>query len=174
MSKDPTSIELRYDPRHVTIHGVTRHGNHQFEAPAISRITGTLWMGGCVDGLNLPREIVHVVSLYPWESYRYHEDVRSVLSVRTYDDDVSKIDSATIDSVVDWIVSRLLDGQTLVHCQAGLNRSGLYSALALMRMGLDSDSAIRLLREGRDKAVLCNVSFERYLRSRDACGEIAT
>lgn len=58
-------------------------------------------------------------------------------------------------------------GNVLVHCQAGINRSGLINALALIRgpEKLTPDEAINLLREKRDKYVLCNKEFEKFLKS---------
>lgn len=55
-------------------------------------------------------------------------------------------------------------GKVLIHCQAGLNRSGLTAALVLMADGYTADDAIRLLRDKRSPVVLCNQAFERFLR----------
>ena len=59
-------------------------------------------------------------------------------------------------------------GPTLVHCQAGLNRSSLIAAVALILAGVvDSGAeAAALLRERRSPACLCNQSFERWLTHR--------
>jgi len=56
------------------------------------------------------------------------------------------------------------DGPTLVHCQAGLNRSSLVAARALVLGGMTADDAIALIREKRSPACLCNPAFERWLR----------
>jgi protein-tyrosine phosphatase len=66
------------------------------------------------------------------------------------------------------VADRLRQGHTvLVHCQAGLNRSNLIAALALMRLtGCDAAAAIALLREKRSPLVLCNEAFEQYLLAR--------
>lgn len=53
--------------------------------------------------------------------------------------------------------------RVLIRCQAGLNRSGLVMALVLIRDGYDPADAIRLMREKRSPAVLCNGSFTRWL-----------
>jgi protein-tyrosine phosphatase len=54
----------------------------------------------------------------------------------------------------------------VVHCQAGLNRSGLIAALVLMDSGAyGADGAIELLRAKRSEAVLCNQKFVEYLLS---------
>ena len=55
------------------------------------------------------------------------------------------------------------DQSVYVHCRAGLNRSGLICALVLMQRGYSASSAIMLLRQKRDSAVLCNNAFERWL-----------
>lgn len=56
-------------------------------------------------------------------------------------------------------------GPTLVHCQAGLNRSGLVTALALILDGMTPGEAIALLREKRCAAVLCNAAFDGFVRN---------
>jgi protein-tyrosine phosphatase len=63
------------------------------------------------------------------------------------------------------VESYTIGGATAHNCQAGLNRSGLVAALALIRDGMTPAQAIELLRSKRSPAVLCNPTFERYLRS---------
>jgi protein-tyrosine phosphatase len=58
-------------------------------------------------------------------------------------------------------------GKTLVHCQAGLNRSGLVAAVALMKLGRTADEAIKLLRDSRSPMVLCNDTFVSQLHQLD-------
>ena len=70
MSTDPTRIDISFDPRERRMRGYARHGNTPFDVPFVSQITDNLWTGGCEDGLVLPANIAHVVSLYPWETYR--------------------------------------------------------------------------------------------------------
>jgi protein-tyrosine phosphatase len=50
----------------------------------------------------------------------------------------------------------------LVHCAAGINRSGLLSAAALIRGGEDPDEAIRIVRDARAGA-LNNPNFVEML-----------
>jgi protein-tyrosine phosphatase len=54
-----------------------------------------------------------------------------------------------------------------VHCQAGLNRSGLVTALALILNGMSPERAIGLLRQKRTPLVLCNGAFEAWLLGQD-------
>ena len=51
----------------------------------------------------------------------------------------------------------------LIRCQAGVNRSGLVSALVLMLEGYEPHEAIELLRQRRSRVVLSNSHFERWL-----------
>lgn len=127
---------------------------------------GALWQGGCIGGVKLPEDFDFVLSLYPWEKY--------VLGPNTEREEVKMYDSLDqgVDEVYELasdVAARLDEGQkVLVHCQAGLNRSGLVTARALMLMGRTADEAITLLRDSRSPQVLCNQSFEDYLRGLDA------
>lgn len=162
MSSDPTAIDINFDPRARRMEGYAVHGNTPFSVPFMSEIEPNLWTGGCTDGLILPTEIEHLVSLYPWEKYRVVHAIKSVLTVRLYDSLEQALDQ--VDDIARWVNGRRAEGPTLVHCQAGLNRSGLVTARALMLSGATADEAIALLREKRSPAVLCNEAFEAYLR----------
>jgi protein-tyrosine phosphatase len=60
----------------------------------------------------------------------------------------------------------------LVHCQAGLNRSGVVVARALMADGMSAVEAVSLIRERRSPACLCNPAFERWLSTVDQSGSL--
>lgn len=71
-------------------------------------------------------------------------------------------------AAVNWAYIRWQNGQrVIIRCQAGLNRSGLITALVLIRHGWSADSAIQLLRDTRSPWVLCNRDFERAIRELD-------
>jgi hypothetical protein len=55
--------------------------------------------------------------------------------------------------------------RVLIRCQAGVNRSGLVTALVLMLDGYSAHEAIALLRARRAPAVLSNRDFVRWLVS---------
>ena len=153
--------ELKADLTGHRIEGIARHGNKGFSVPLISHVMGNLFQGGCIQGVPLPAGILHVVSLYPWEEYHEHDNVLTSTRVKMYDS------ADGPDETLVWLlaahVNRLCaHGPTLVHCQAGLNRSGLISALALRLHGLEADAAVALLREQRSPAVLCNPVFEAF------------
>lgn len=161
---DPTAIPIDFDPRARRMRGVAVHGNTPFDVPFISEITPTLWLGGCTDGLVLPAHIHHVVSLYPWEQYRLGRELLSIMQVRLYDDASLPPDPEQVDAIARWVNVCSQFVPTLVHCQAGLNRSALVVARALILNGMAPDDAIALLREKRSPAVLCNSTFESWLR----------
>lgn len=56
-------------------------------------------------------------------------------------------------------------GRVLVHCAAGLNRSGLVTALVVREYyGIDGSAAVDLVRRKRPWA-LCNMTFAEYVAS---------
>jgi protein-tyrosine phosphatase len=162
---DPTRIKPHADPRTRRMSGFTAHGYVPFDVPFISEIAENLWQGGCENGLVLPNFIKHLVSLYPWEKYRVRYELASTLYVRMTDS--TDQDPGQIPVIAAWVNACRATGPVLVHCQAGLNRSSLVTATALMLGGMTADSAIALLREKRSPACLCNPAFEEWLRSRD-------
>jgi protein-tyrosine phosphatase len=158
---DPTRITLTLDPKRERMRGIATHGWTPFDVPYVSQITLNLWQGGCQDGLQLPDEIVHVVSLYPWERYFTHEKVLSELYVRMYDSTDQGFEQ--IDELARYVNTRRQTGIVLVHCQAGLNRSSLVAARALILAGMPPKFAIDLIRKQRSPACLCNPSFYNWL-----------
>jgi len=164
MGLDPTAFEIDFDPLKRRMSGFAIHGDTAFDVPFISHIEGNLWTGGCTNGLILPYEFKHVVSLYPWERYTLppnNDALRSETYWYIYDADVP----SNIATIVREARRRVHDGPTLIHCQAGLNRSGLVAALLLVQNGMSPNRAINLLRRRRSHAVLCNPVFEEYVRS---------
>lgn len=136
-----------------------------FSVPLVSHIAGDLWTGGC-KRVRLGDDFRFVFSLYPWEQYILGPDTERI-EIEMYDHG-SMPDLEVLDSVAEQVVDRLHEGhKTLVHCQAGLNRSGLVAALALTKMGYTAREAIDLLREKRSPVVLCNSTFEQWLLSLD-------
>lgn len=166
---DPTRIQMDTDPVNRRLKGVAVHGNTPFDVPFISQIEGNLWQGGCEGGMILPDFFDHLISLYPWELYTVEHSISTMLSVRMYDSSNQLF--GQVDDIARWVVSRVKEGPTLVHCQAGLNRSSLVAGRALTMMGYTGPQAIKLLRDQRSPACLCNKSFEEWLRAKRASGE---
>lgn len=159
---DPTAFKIAFDPTLRRMSGVAIHGNTYFDVPFISEITNNLWIGGCENGLLLPEIFDHLISLYPWESYVLTKDLTSCLAYRLYDS-VEDIDIDLIIDIATWVNVCRKSGPTLVHCQAGLNRSSLIAGMALILDGMTPEDTLKLLREKRSPAVLCNPAFERIL-----------
>lgn len=158
---DHTKIPIEFNPQVQRMRGTTRIGNHDFDVPFISELAPNLWQGGCQNGLILPTHINYVVSLYPWERYTINHKTRGELYVRMYDDP-----EQALDQIVD--IARTVNkwrkkGQVLVHCQAGLNRSSVVAAAALILEGATPAEAIAMIREKRSPACLCNAGFESWL-----------
>lgn len=144
------------------IEGIAAHGNTPFRVPLFSHIAGNLYVGGCPVGA-VPEQFRFVVCLYPWGMGSYTLHASQVFVQAHLYDSAAMPDSGTVDAIAKAVLGFMAAGPTLVHCQAGLNRSGLVSARALILDGMPPADAIRLLREKRSEAVLCNPAFERWL-----------
>lgn len=146
------------DPLNHWVDGDAIHGG-SFAMPIINHVKDNLFHGGYVENLDLGDRFDSIVSLYQWETY----PTKGV--TYTYEMyDGGKVDVETIEDAASQVQACLDNGDTvLVHCQAGLNRSGVVVALVLMRQGMTADAAINLLRSQRSSQVLCNISFENWL-----------
>lgn len=163
---DPTALnEFMVDPEKQIMRGTTIHGSMYFEVPYITQIKDNLWQGGYGYGLVLPSHFKHIVSLYPWGRYEVNHELDSALAIRMYDSN-DDINVEQLLSIADWVSTCMNSGPTLVHCQAGLNRSSLVVALVIMsRDGtLSGEEAIDIIREKRSPACLCNPTFEKFVK----------
>ena len=161
MPEDPTAFEIDFNPTTRRMSGIAVHGNTPFDVPFISQIDDNLWQGGCETGLVLPDFIENLVSLYPWEQYQIKHQPSSVLMVFMYDSEDQEF--GQVDGISRWVNECRANGPTLVHCQAGLNRSSLVAARALIRDGMNPEEAVALIRDKRSPACLCNRSFHDWL-----------
>lgn len=151
-------------------HAQARGMDPNLDCDLITHVKDGLWQGGCLDEdafarrrpLRLPDEFDYVLSLYQWGlQYELPEGCERDI-VTMYD----SLDQGfeQVEELADDIVYRLDEGQTvLIHCQAGLNRSGLLTARVLTKMGHTPGEAIGLLRAQRSPLVLCNEAFENWL-----------
>ncbi len=153
---------LQADLKTHHIEGIAREGNTEFSCPLISPVDDNFWQGGCTQGVNLQGYFKHIVSLYPWERYNFGGELDSFVEVRLYDGPTVP-NKEQLVSLAKHINFCRKHGRTLVHCQAGLNRSGLLAGLALVLAGQTPADAIALLRASRSPAVLCNPKFEAWL-----------
>ena len=73
-------------------------------------------------------------------------------------------DMSRVVEAARWAYQRWSSGQqVLIRCQAGLNRSGLLTALVLMLAGWEAEEAIRLIRAKRSTVALFNDDFVDWL-----------
>jgi hypothetical protein len=168
MAANAIDLEADFASHHIEGHAraaIERGENGYFRVPLISHIQGNLWTGGCIDGVHLPDDFAHVVSLYQREQYLIGPDTKRV-EHQLYD--CAEIPSGgTLYDIAGDVAANLPHAKTLVHCQAGLNRSGLIAGLALVLGGMTPADAIVLLREKRHPTVLCNRVFEQWLLAQD-------
>ena len=143
-----------------------------------TEILPRLFMGGTDDedttdiGKELPT-LLHeipfdaVVTLFAWA----HPMPWGIEEMRWgfADADMSYVDKERLHRIVEWAYDRWQAGdRVLIRCQAGMNRSGLVTALVLMKADHTAEQAIKLLREKRSEVVLFNEHFVDYLVSIDA------
>jgi len=169
---DPTAINVGNvgwftDPQEIMIDAYTSHGRHHVHMPFITPVADNLWHGGVTAGLVLPEFIKHVLSLYQWEAYTIGHKGVEVRTVEMYDS-VDQ-DTSQIEELAEWVNEARKTGPVLVHCQAGLNRSSLVIAKALLMSGevANGREAVDLLREKRSPGVLCNPKFEEWVLSHE-------
>jgi len=138
-----------------------------------SEILTNLFMGGTDDNdvIHLPANpytrrndlpFDSIVTMYAWarpadwkvQEYRY-----GVPDARISDMDLSRLRQA-----VNWGYKQWKKGdRVLVRCQAGLNRSGLVTALILIKNGMSPEDAIRTIRKNRADIALFNEHYVNWL-----------
>lgn len=153
---------ITYDPMTQRLCGLAMQGHTPFDVPCITPITDTLWQGGCVGDMVLPNSVEHLVSLCDYNKYTIKHRLKSHLTY-VLSDDNHEVDSDRVVALASWVNECRITGITLVHCQMGLNRSGLIVGAALVMDGMRADDAIALMREKRTSSVLCNKTFALWL-----------
>lgn len=140
-----------------------------------SEIAPNLFMGGTDDD-----DVIHrasrgktrtdlpfdaIVTMYAWaqpadwkvQEFRYGVP----------DASIEEIDLDRLRDAVNFGLNRWLSGdRVLIRCQAGLNRSGLVTALILMSSGLDAESAIKQIRTNRAQVALFNDEYANWLMTK--------
>lgn len=132
----------------------------RFTVPWISNVVGNLYQGGVADGLVLPERFTTVVSLHEHHSWTITPGHDPQLHAsHMVDDDRAWPDMAEVHRLAVIAREGCHHGPTLVHCQAGLNRSGLVAGCALVLAGYRNEDAVDLLRRRRSPSVLSNRQF---------------
>ena len=142
-----------------------------------SEIAPNLFMGGTddLDVIQLPARnrkrdelpFEAIVTMHAWarpadwqiQEFRYGVP----------DASIADIDLRRLREAVDFGFNRWKSGdRVLVRCQAGLNRSGLVTALILMLDGLSAADAIKAIRTNRAELALFNHDFVTWLLAEGA------
>jgi hypothetical protein len=150
------------------------------DIPVWSNVLDGLWVGGTDDNDTLgdyrawsggqafitPEFFDTVVTMYQYanpvdwlvKEYRYC----------IYDSDVNHFDWAELFATAKFAHTEWQSGKrVLIRCQAGLNRSGLVTALVLIREGYSPEEAISMIRERRSPDALFNRQFVEFLKTID-------
>lgn len=121
--------------------------------------------GWVPDPVVVGAEFDTVVSLYaepgcgPAEGVEHHYH-------RMADADLRGDDAVQVARLAELAADRVQAGKrVLVRCQAGLNRSSLVAALAMVRLGVEPQDAIDRIRAGRHVNCLFNRSFVEHVRA---------
>ena len=124
-----------------------------------------VYYGGVVDP-----SFTAVVNLYPWKEYEWHLGqlmVKWPIFDTHNQPDAPQPREELLEELGDLVNRLRKHGKVLVHCEQGLNRSGLVVALALIKSGMTPDQAIAHVKKKREGA-LFNESFCAWLRRRPA------
>lgn len=123
------------------------------------RVAGNLYIGGILPDYS---EFDYVICCTP-ECTHYNR-TNKVTHLVPFNDTRELPPEQFITDVVELIILCAGKGKTLVQCSAGLNRSGMMVALAMVKGGWYSTAAVAYLRTIRSQSVLHNETFlERVL-----------
>ena len=143
-----------------------------------SEIAPNLFQGGTddLDVIHLPvttnrkrddLPFQSIVTMYAWarpadwqvQEFRYGVPDASITNI-----DLQRLRQAAEFGYARWKAG----DRVLVRCQAGLNRSGLVSALILIKDGATPEEAINIIRKHRGEDALFNTSFVDWLMTEGA------
>lgn len=130
--------------------------------PDNSHISGNIWMGAVPLDVSDPG-FDFIVSTYTKMDFFTHPH-QLCIKINMEDDDYLP-PLKRLEHIVDIAHDFASKGKTLIHCHAGLNRSGLVTALVLIRQGMTPAEAIKLIRHRRWHQALNNETFVRHIMS---------
>ena len=143
------------------------------QPPLFSEILPNLFMGGTDDDdvTHIPARIYNRKNGLPFDAivtmYEFARPAFGGVQEFRYavpDAEMANINLDRLRDAVEFAHARWKAGdRVLIRCQAGLNRSGLVTALVLIKEGHDPMAAIDLLRTKRDRDALCNADFAEWL-----------
>lgn len=139
--------------------GFTTEPHRIYTSPA----GGELWQGGSPYQLNGRWDVI--VGLQHEPTDRLLDRVKfNGIYIWHPIDDMDVKDAHALRSIAAMVADRVEMGdKVLVHCSAGLNRSGVINGRALMWLGMSVDEAVSTIRKNRYSSALCNPRFVRWL-----------
>ena len=158
------------------------YGQSLLREPLWSEVVEGLWQGGTGDHDIMQQPKFPVITRKTFDTvitlYQFANPVDwhvKELRYGVWDGSAQDIDLKELFDLVkmahtDWVNGK----KVLIRCQAGWNRSGLVTALVLMRDGMEAHEAIDLIREKRSPRALCNKNFVEFLLNTnplDWCGD---
>lgn len=147
-----------------------------YNEPLWSEVIDGLWQGGTADHdiydrlakpMITPKEFDTVITMYAYANpvdWFVKEMRYGVWDSNMNDFAVEELFEIVRFAHTEWKKGK----KVLIRCQAGWNRSGLITALVLMREGMEARKAINLIREKRSKYALKNQVFTEWLLKEDA------
>lgn len=149
------------------------HSDDQYPTELFAEILPGLFMGGTADDetVNYPMPLPELGDLCQFDAvvtlYSFAQPMGWGVEEMRYgfaDASVEHFDTERLLRVSRWAFERWNAGeQVLIRCQAGLNRSGLVTALVMMHAGFDPSDAIRQIRTQRSEMALFNDHFVTWL-----------
>lgn len=125
-----------------------------------TEIVEDLWVGQHPFGEDVS-EFRYIFCFNPRPQYNIH-NWQTVITA-PFDDCSDMPPEDFLNELGDMVAACSKKGKTLVHCTAGVNRSAMIAALALIKRGWSPEAAIKQLRDKRGKWLLFNKSFEQWL-----------
>lgn len=122
------------------------------------QIADNLWIGGNPVEIS---KFQYVIAVNHAPKYYIPNGTWAV--VYPFDDASWLPDLDKLNMLADMVNEYRTKGPTLVHCSAGLNRSALVVALALIKRGMTGNDAIQLIRSKRGNDALHNQTFADWL-----------
>ena len=157
----------------MNIYRYETQGAPEWPAYAPDEILPGLWQGGTEDDevVGCPTPFNHYASTYPFDLVvtLYGDALPAPWGVEELrfgfpDSALSAASVVRAVALARYAHTRWQEGaRVLIRCQAGVNRSGLVTALTLMLDGLSAQESIELIRRRRSSGVLSNRHFVTWL-----------
>lgn len=126
----------------------------------VHQIDGNIWMGSAPIK-KVDDSFDYIINLYA--GARYSLQSHQVMVFALMNDEALIPNERLLHNLADTAVEFAKRGKTLIHCQAGLNRSGLITGLTLIKQGMHPQIAIDLIRRKRSPQALFNKTFADWL-----------